>query len=739
MAAPSTQQDAAVASERPASAAADREDSPMSTAASVEHFKFSVDGHSYSSTLNTLDRRSFASHEAYSEFLTETFHGDVPQTKYRSGRSSPVWKYLHKLDVPQVNRRKKVCEYVCVLCADDGTTPWEDCLIAMYGNRSSNGATHLQSRHKDLLLTEDRQPADTTPSTITTTAGPVKKQTKRQYGQLLSPPTPPRRDAFPIAKKRKSSPQTTTKKAPMAPETTSSDSLTVHKMTSQCPALDETNLLASLVYPLSPNSFMDGFYQKKALAIHAPSDRFEQLIHQGLEDLDIKQLLTTTSSEELQAWVQTKRGGEDDDDGKIESVKVESVEAAAILHAAGHSLYFRGSPELSATLIPALAKDLGFGFTATSIHGESQGEIEIFCAKAGHVTDWHFDFMENFSVQVAGKKKWKLQPSSVPYPVRGCTPHYKTQEVVEQQLKIHRLTDPAFDYHPTFDNVSEVTLEPGSVLYFPAGMWHRVECTEDSITMNLSMFPTPHADIVVDALRHVLLQSDRWRRGVSYDTPDAARAYMTDLLNDLKDQIGKLTAADILPERLLIHGRGISGDDDDSDDGDDEDDDDDGDEKEERTKDGAEGKLTKRVLRLDDPALLEDSAIAFRQTTRVKLNPLASVMHHADIPSIHYDTGYAADDLVYILNVGFGHTSYMSSLRLEFQCSPLQAKLIDMIVQAPSATPFSLRTMLDASKELAALSKKKSETRELLVALHFLAHAGYLTVVVNDDFNSEEG
>lgn len=32
--------------------------------------------------------------------------------------------------------------------------------------------------------------------------------------------------------------------------------------------------------------------------------------------------------------------------------------------------------------------------------GALKGEIETFISRKGHVTDWHFDFMENFTVQV---------------------------------------------------------------------------------------------------------------------------------------------------------------------------------------------------------------------------------------------------------------------------------------------------------------------------------------------------
>lgn len=51
---------------------------------------------------------------------------------------------------------------------------------------------------------------------------------------------------------------------------------------------------------------------------------------------------------------------------------------------------------------------------------------------------------------------------------------------------------------------AQVELGPGSVLYFPAGMWHRVECTEDSISINISLVGSTWADLIADATRQLM-------------------------------------------------------------------------------------------------------------------------------------------------------------------------------------------------------------------------------------------
>lgn len=59
-------------------------------------------------------------------------------------------------------------------------------------------------------------------------------------------------------------------------------------------------------------------------------------------------------------------------------------------------------------------------------------------------------------------------PSGITHPIRGCTPHYKDIDTKEQQLKVHRLHQPKFEFQPTnTDQAEEITLTEGSFLYFP--------------------------------------------------------------------------------------------------------------------------------------------------------------------------------------------------------------------------------------------------------------------------------
>lgn len=125
------------------------------------------------------------------------------------------------------------------------------------------------------------------------------------------------------------------------------------------------------------------------------------------------------------------------------------------------------------------------------------------------------------------RKRWQLDRGGITHPLRGSTPHYAHAGNVEQQIKLHRQQDSSFAFdppHPTYDEVrraphrcrchmaggmhdmprAQVVLEPGSLMYFPAGCWHRVICEEDSLSVNISLVGTCWADIVTSAYRQLL-------------------------------------------------------------------------------------------------------------------------------------------------------------------------------------------------------------------------------------------
>ena len=188
----------------------------------------------------------------------------------------------------------------------------------------------------------------------------------------------------------------------------------------------------------------------------------------------------------------------------------------------------------------------------------------MFYSKKGHITDFHCDFQENISIQLVGSKTWHFQTSQLNYPLRGVTPHFDAVDnssLPEQQLKVARLCDPSFDNTSiprALNKEYSVTVYPGDVLYHPAGIWHRVECGEDSISMNMSLTVATYADLVCSALHQLLSKHEDFRRGVrtSYNASNSS----TDTLHRMQAAISSipgiiddLKAEDILPATCFQH------------------------------------------------------------------------------------------------------------------------------------------------------------------------------------------
>ena len=274
--------------------------------------------------------------------------------------------------------------------------------------------------------------------------------------------------------------------------------------------------------------------------VHGPADG-SALSNELLHGLSLPRLLRETPSEEISVWFSSGRGGGN------ESFKTSDAALAEACHRSGGSLYFRAPEKASELLVTALSQQVGLSFGALYPDGAPRSEVETFASKAGNVTHWHFDFMENFTLQLSGRKRWSLKRSSIDVPLRGCTPQWGTSgaavaSAAEQQAKLHAQhhnkaplggSSSSVDggLSEVDDGCFEVILEPGSVLYVPAGYWHKVECLEeDSLSINVSLMGSTWADLIADSLRQRLLCHSEARSPICMKSIANGRAQLGNLL-----------------------------------------------------------------------------------------------------------------------------------------------------------------------------------------------------------------
>jgi len=491
----------------------------------------------------------------------------------------------------------------------------------------------------------------------------------------------------------------------------------------QCPSINVEDLLKTIIYPEKPGGFMDSIWNKRAYAVlNAPVSRFEDLVKTHFFDLDIRQLLESTISPQVFAWMK-------DQNNKISSIEL-SEEAAMRCYNCGASLYFRAPQEISEALVKGIAEGTKMNFAGRYPNGELRGEVEIFVSRKGHITDWHFDYMHNFTLQLKGIKRWRLSTkNAVPNPIRGCTPHYSGIDTLEQQLKIHRLSSSQFNVR-SMKTHDVVTLTPGSFMYFPPGMWHRVECTEDSISINISMMPSSWSDLVCDGIRHMMWKDKNWREGIANMSRSKARTELHNLLYDLKRVVSKLTVDDLLPpcmlkaERETVSIRGSDG--------------------------KTESKNTSKRECKPDEMRTKLYQISVNPETRFRLNHLSVLMKESDVrKQVYYsdnltsagslcseDSGDETDDtkasvcavangshvlkkeeiessssrrrskhadVTYLLNINFGNEQLESAAEFKFVVSKKFEAAMDFLVFRRE--PFTLRDLMSRLNENLSRSK----------------------------------
>ena len=353
------------------------------------------------------------------------------------------------------------------------------------------------------------------------------------------------------------------------------------------PVSSSLSLLESLVHPLTKCEFMDNVWQrrcyttavqlerdasnsvcrflpstsdKRADSIDEDSldDRVSKLVDSTYLGLDVQDLISNSASDNIFVW--TRSASPASQVGSFELDRDAQAKAALQCYLSGSSLYFRSSREMSEAFIVRLCNDLGVlgSYAPHPSRGgnDHKGEIEIFLAQKGHVTGWHQDYMENFTVQICGTKEWTLVAGNTSmvgmHPVRGWTPHYENLDNLEQQAKVNQAANPHFKTTSSPPSDAEqvtIKLTSGDVLYHPAGVWHKVKATSNnSVSINFSLFCTSNGEVVRDYISTIMMRKcSKWREYFKMGD----RSAIETILQELRHELQHSRADDIVPPCAL--------------------------------------------------------------------------------------------------------------------------------------------------------------------------------------------
>jgi 50S ribosomal protein L16 3-hydroxylase len=287
--------------------------------------------------------------------------------------------------------------------------------------------------------------------------------------------------------------------------------------------------LREMVWPLAPDDFLRRYWNQRHFASHGPATRAEP-IFRALGVRSIEQYLERRR-DDVQIWYQTQE--------RDQVTLAATASEALSLYRAGLTVYVNGVEELRPWKA-ALGRQLGF---------EDTGAAALFGARRGAGTPWHFDRLENFTVQLAGEKTWRVAANTqVPHPLKN----WVTREPIGEELRTY-VTEILPRTAPP-GRAETVTLEPGSMLYLPRGYWHTAEASSrESLSVTFLFVPTTWASRLVAALLSQLTALPAWREHTGEllgDRRDDARARekIAGLLADLRAVVGRMSPEDLVPD-----------------------------------------------------------------------------------------------------------------------------------------------------------------------------------------------
>lgn len=129
-------------------------------------------------------------------------------------------------------------------------------------------------------------------------------------------------------------------------------------------------------------------------------------------------------------------------------------------------------------------------------------QINAWLSAPTVTTPLHYDLMDNFYAQVAGRKRFLLFPPSAHWSARiHSTLHPSSRQShldLENETQLAQYPELMAELRAS---ATEVVLEPGDVLFIPALWLHHVTTVGDELSMSIST----HSDTRVARLREVLL------------------------------------------------------------------------------------------------------------------------------------------------------------------------------------------------------------------------------------------
>ena len=230
----------------------------------------------------------------------------------------------------------------------------------------------------------------------------------------------------------------------------------------------------TILQPLTPAEFFEQFWQKKIfVSCETDANRFSGLL--SLRDIDV--LIYSSSSP---------------DDGRVVKARTPippgrlerplALSAAYKAYQSGDTILLNGI-ERRWNPVGRLCRNLEQSLLDRDIKLASRiGANMYLTPKSSAGFPPHYDDHDVFILQLEGKKRWQIYGSV------GLPPIKRQVKMVARE----QLPQP----------VTEISLEPGHVIYIPRGVYHEAFTADDySMHLTISIFASAWIDLVTELLK----------------------------------------------------------------------------------------------------------------------------------------------------------------------------------------------------------------------------------------------
>lgn len=263
-------------------------------------------------------------------------------------------------------------------------------------------------------------------------------------------------------------------------------------------------IVKKLLAPVTPETFVSDYWAKQPLFVPGDPSKLKEILgapdhfygdehlHEMSSNLQTVALLTGPRYREQRALHHTLHNR----DTNVDEMDAELADR--------HTVQFR-HPQLYDPYIGRLANHIqaGLGLIA---------EITpmMWIGKKGSTVDLHFDSFALIQLQLRGRKTWKLETKpTFDWP--------RTQATAWNHNEVKIDLDGWGDGEMTTvdeSNFQTCVMEPGSIMYVPAGTWHRTEMQDEgepSVSITFTMKPIDFGEVYKELLSLLFPNDPLWR------------------------------------------------------------------------------------------------------------------------------------------------------------------------------------------------------------------------------------